>query len=204
MTEIENAENEKRKELIQNKIVKIANSDEYKETKRAQTFAIINAMVAEGKLNSKEIYKKPLNELNGFIKQTADSIKSGTIKLSSTEIKKLYTQYKKNLDENSASIIGQDIAQCINNFGKVSSNRLVKLLKNHGNYMIILADKNGNADLKRMLLKIIISDFDKEFNTEYSAQISEISDSYIKKQEMESKLEVLEEVDLEGLFGNIW
>ena len=67
-----------------------------------------------------------------------------------------------------------------------------------------ISDTKANKELRKTLLKLIISDYDKAFGTSNSLNIEEITKNFFKKEEEKAKQEALKKLNFQTVFNNVW
>lgn len=142
--------------IIQNKINELSKSVDFREAKRAESFAVIQNLIKEGKITAtEEIYLVLPNLLDVLNRDEINHEETG----------KLYLQYRAKLTEKQK----EEISALVKKSDKdIEEDKLSKLLEDKCGYLAPISDTKANKELRKTLLKLIIRDYDKAFGTSHS------------------------------------
>ena len=194
---LQNASSEAYNEIIQSKIEQLSKSNSIKQLKRAQMFAIMSEIVAEKKMEPEKLYTSSLSQINRWINTLSELPQGGAEKLSFFGITSNYKENKGYLNQDEAKQIAKLFVNCFGSMPSSDYNNLLVLLATEGRYFNKLTNNNANQHLKYMLLKMLASDMDNSFGTNYLSK----TDSAISNLK---KANILNNKEMYKSLRNIW
>ena len=192
INELKNLPNNKYEEILSAKIRNISGNKHIKEIKRARLFTVLKDIELSNPDTAKEIYKKPVSEINNVVSTIAKTGKYNGYKPEMKDLNAIYTTYNKKPKniENTAKFI----AECFN-MNEKGKNNLENLMTENLSYINDVTSDSASTSFKTLIIKTVMSDFDKKYHTNYSAKADTAIQNRANKKSEEEKIKMLYNFD---------
>ena len=189
--------------LIQNKIRELSKNNAIKQTRRAETFAILSDMNSKYPKIAEKLFDSPFYEINKSIMQIARTGSYEQYKPNINNIEELYGTYKKQLTKYETNTVFDTVLKYIH-IDDSHKEKLMQTISNQRNYMLQISDKNSSRSLKTILLKTLMTDFDSVNGTNYLLSAGDAVEKFEEMQKLNEKIKILDDISWDELSDSVW
>ncbi len=192
--ELQQANPSRYQEIIKSKKKEIYSLPAVKQIKYAQTFAILKDMETSRIEEAKKLFDSPLSKTKEAIAIMAKENQYNGYKPVFKNINTSYRNYIKPMNVKTANAVTDFLTKCFD-IDSETKQKLNKFMSNQKSYSAEITNLKASKGFKTMLIKVLMSEFDKENGTNFASDSDKALDNYEIKRQMEQKIDMLDNMD---------